>query len=139
MSSDHATQNLRTTSIGRSMLLLPRSSIGEQLQCGRPSTGPLPYSTLIGAMAELVNEAGVGGLPVECGADPVRGRALIEQEHLGEGVTEPCTRFVVRAGDRSWRTCSHCGGLSELRHGRVRAVPDHVAAGGAVIHKDPAE
>src|SRR5258706_115485 len=101
--------------------------------------GRMGSTTEIAAMVERVKEAGVGWLPAGWGAGPFRGRALIEQEHLGEVVTEPCARFGVRAGHGSWRTCRHCGGLSEFRHGRIRAVPDHVIAGGAVILEDPAE
>jgi hypothetical protein len=76
--------------------VLDRSSIPPEPAGGAaPHRSVLRHGAGIAAMPELLHEPGMRGLPAELRAGLGRGGALVEQQHLGEVVTQPCTRLGV--------------------------------------------
>src|ERR1700722_19623183 len=53
----------------------------------------------VAALAELVHEPRTGGEQTEIGSRLVRSRALVEQQHLGEVVTQAGACLLIRARD----------------------------------------
>ena len=80
--------------------VLDRSSIPPAGPRGWPAgvaryRSVLRHRTGIAAVPELLHEPGMRGFPAELRAGPGRGGALVEQQHLGEVVTQARTGLAV--------------------------------------------
>src|ERR1700730_18172705 len=93
----------------------------------------------VAASPELLDQPGVGRLPLELGTSPGRLGSLVEEEHLREVVPDTRTRLVFGAGDGTRRTDGEVGRLRGLCAGWVESVPDHIEAACGVVLEHPPE
>src|SRR4051812_15457886 len=98
-----------------------------------PSCSSVCSSVAVTAVAELVDESLMGRRPIELGASPGRVRPLIEQQDLGEVVTQACSRLVVGTRDRA--RGADCDGrrLGYLGDSGVQSIANHVVTAGRVV------
>src|SRR5260370_24736969 len=104
------------------LIMVSILSSGADKSSGERDPGPDLSAGLdlaVAAVAEFFDEPRAGWRPAELGPRPGRAGGLVEKHHLGEVVTEPSARLLLRARDSSGSTGSHGRGPRDVRHRRV--------------------